>query len=735
VPAHVVALSREALQFSMLSKVVLTALTGAFLLTIGVIGLYAADFGSAAPLPARPKAAPAWVQTKRLEVPDLNLWCVVFSPDGKRIAAGAAGPDRMSGELRVWDADTHEVLLAVKTPRSVRSVAFTPDGKTMVTAEHDGMARVRDAVSGDVRFTLRGHKSQTDSVAISADGKIVATTAWDQTIKLWNISTGEEMQTLEGHHSQVFTVAFGGPGGALASGGVDRIARIWRPGGREPIHLLRGHEGVVHWLAFAPDGKMLATASWDKTVRLWDADSGAERATLLGHAAPVHCVAFAPDGKTLASSAGERMIEGAPGEIILWDLVARKARSRLAAKNRVYGVAFSHDGATLAAACWDGSVLLWKEDPDAEPAADAANNDFQFVVAAAQPVAGDMPEFKKDYAEDFHPTLKGGKEVQGLEAFGPDKTDCVMTEPEGLRIVLPPAYPRQRPGTGVITDFGIKGDFEITATFEILHEPGADLPGNQTDFKIVVVPNETAEAEVWHKSTQNRAHLTREAAGRGSWGQFKADVTKWNPEVPKDQWGNELFGKVETHVERQLPALAKSGVLRLVRGGNVLYFLARDGNEKEFRIFYKTEFGDKDLKNVRLLASTGGPGASLEVRVTDFQIRADGFVKASVPPAPVAAAPRDSSVSLWLIALAVGAFLIFALFAVGGWFALRLRRRPKAAMQTAAKPKAPAGIINFACSHCNKRLKVKLAIAGKKVKCPDCGELTQAPRAKSEKSL
>src|SRR5205823_5342650 len=111
------------------------------------------------PIALREEDSPAhgWSQAARLNVPDSHVWCVAFSPDGKRIAAGAGGLDLNSGELRVWDAESREVLFAVPTRRSVRCVAFSPDGKTLATAEHDGTARLRDATTGDLLFELSGH--------------------------------------------------------------------------------------------------------------------------------------------------------------------------------------------------------------------------------------------------------------------------------------------------------------------------------------------------------------------------------------------------------------------------------------------------------------------------------------------------------------------------------------------------------------------------------------------------
>jgi RNA polymerase sigma factor (sigma-70 family) len=762
IPVHVALLTRDAQQMSLLTKLAIGALVSVCAVLVGwMTFIWANTSPNVEPVIVVQTGAEVWSETSRLEMPNKGIWSVAFSPDGKRIAAGAAGPDLRSGELRVWDAEAHNVLYALNTPSPVRCVVFAPDGQTLATSEHDGMTRLRDAKDGNVLFLMRGHKSQIDATAFSPDGKTLATTGWDGTVKLWDTATGKETQTLAGHRGQVFTVAFGRPmqneTGLVASGGVDRTARIWRPDTGAILFTLQGHTGVVHWLAFSPDGKTLATASWDKTVKLWDVGNGQLKATLHGHSESVHAVEFSPDGRTLASSAGVRLVKDMPGEIILWDLAAQKARARFQHVDRVYGLAFSPDSTTLATAGWDGTLRVWKQEPDRQlPVEEVRKNaKLQFVQAAAQPMGPEAPVPKKTYSEDFHPTLKGAAaEIPGLVKCGPDAADYVKFEPDGLRITLPNAYPKARPGTGVITDFGVKGDFEITVSLEILQEPNAGLGGNPTDLKLVVVPNEIAEAGVWHKSTQNRAGLAREAAGRGNFGGFMANATKWDPDLPKDQWGNENFSKIEVHDNKRIPAKAKAGRLRLIRSGPTLFYYSSEATDKDFGLLHRSEFGTKDLKNVRVIASTGGPQAVLDVRVTDLQIRADGFIKGSTPPAPSPVVePAAVAGTNWgLIILAIAGPVVVIAAALGVFLFVWSRRRAMpneelededepAEASPAAPPSndAPAAMpsndapaaISFQCPHCEKRLKAKGERAGSKVKCPQCARPVLVPSSKS----
>jgi hypothetical protein len=383
----------------------------------------------------------------------------------------------------------------------------------------------------------------------------------------------------------------------------------------------------------------------------------------------------------------------------------------------------------LAIAGWDGRVTFWQESPENpdDPSAPSNVGDLHFVQAAAQPDALEPPP-SKQYAEEFHPTLKGNAAaIPGLAIYGPDADACVKFEPEGLRVSLPIGYPRQRPGTGAITDFGVKGDLDISMTFEILPQAKPGLLNGRASLKLMLVPKEEPIPEVWTKANKNRAGLSRDFSSLNNAGSFVANVTQWTGEIPKDQWNNETFTKVEQSSGTLYPAIASTGRLRLVRSGSALYFFTSDGDDADFILRRKDEFGSKDLKNVRILASTGGPDASLNVRVTDLQIRADALLKATqqafVPPT----AERRS----WLLPICAVALLVFLMASVAGAVLVALKRRGAAPVKSAPPKKAPAPFV-FPCPECGKRLKTKTHQAGKKLKCPHCAAAVAIPKAGAE---
>ncbi|KAJ1552628.1 hypothetical protein HK405_010597, partial [Cladochytrium tenue] len=289
---------------------------------------------------------------------------VCLSADGRHAVAGAA-----DGSVRVFDAETGGLARALDGHAdTVWQASCSPDGRWVITGGRDGAVKTWDARSGRCVRAARARTWSVNALVVDpASGRIVSASAAEAAVVVKDAASGAVVHTLKGHRGAVLCVAVSADGTVIASGGDDSTARLWDARSGRGFRTLDGHRAAVVCVALSRDGRWVFSGSRDASVRAWDAQSGRCLAVLDGHSAPVTCLAVAADDPhRVASGSDDRTVR-------VWD-VDLDARARHASADAavagagaqpdahaaaVRAVAVSGDGRFAVSAAADNSVRVW----------------------------------------------------------------------------------------------------------------------------------------------------------------------------------------------------------------------------------------------------------------------------------------------------------------------------------------------------------------------------------------
>jgi WD40 repeat protein/serine/threonine protein kinase/tetratricopeptide (TPR) repeat protein len=304
--------------------------------------------------------------------PNKSVTCAAWGPGEAWIVAGYD-----DGSVLLWSLDRGSKTEVGKHAGRVNAVSVSRDGRLIVSAGEDQLARLHDVTRNREVTVLSGHTSGVTGVSFAVQGDTLVTSSADKTVRMWNTDSGSTVATYE-QPAEVSHLVSSADGTRIAWSSDSSVSIADADTGKVLAHW-NDHSASVLQLVFSPDGRLLASSSRDGSIRIVSVD-GSESTVLRGHLREVSAISFDAGGKRLASGSHD-------GSVRIWDVDHRQQILSLSPYQgmndttpdlmAIRSLCFGPLGDQLLVAGADGSILVLDGAPTQSPSV-APTKDEQY---------------------------------------------------------------------------------------------------------------------------------------------------------------------------------------------------------------------------------------------------------------------------------------------------------------------------------------------------------------------
>jgi len=248
----------------------------------------------------------------RIQVPNMECYCMDFMRDGRSIVSGWS-----DGKIRAFLPQSGKLLYVVNDAHKngVTAMAVSSDCGRIVSGGMEGEVRVWRVgqQTQTMDASLKEHRNRVWCIKIRADDSQAVSASADGSCIIWDLNTKTRSLCL--FESTLFkNIVYHPDESQLLTTGSDRKIGYWDTFDGQAIRMLEGsEEGELTTLSISKSGSHYVSGGEERLVKLWDYDEGVCKGIGVGHSGAITCAAIAPDQTFVVSS-------GAEGAIMIWTM-------------------------------------------------------------------------------------------------------------------------------------------------------------------------------------------------------------------------------------------------------------------------------------------------------------------------------------------------------------------------------------------------------------------------------